>query len=152
MTQKPKRAALARERGRRRKPKPAPSRQPSAPVATTRRAAAAVCGWCGGPIDVKATGRIPKWCSPACRQRAWEQSRAAASGRSAVEIVERVVHVPAAPERTPGRAQWPTLLHELARQLNTGRIYTRDLPELDAALNSAVEALQRRTGTPRRRR
>jgi len=46
-----------------------------------RRNAATVCGWCQGPIQIKAAGRIPKWCSPACRQRAWEQSRAAASGR-----------------------------------------------------------------------
>ena len=46
-----------------------------------RRNAATVCGWCQGPIQIKAAGRIPKWCSPACRQRNWEQSRAAASGR-----------------------------------------------------------------------
>ena len=42
-----------------------------------RRLAAATCGWCDGPIEIKARGRIPKWCSAACRQRAWEQSRAA---------------------------------------------------------------------------
>src|SRR5664279_3298466 len=60
-----------------------------------RRLAAATCGWCDSPIEFKARGRIPKWCSAACRQRAWEQSRAAASGRSAVRIVERRVEIPA---------------------------------------------------------
>ena len=67
----------------------------------TRRSAARRCGWCGGFIDVKATGRIPKWCSATCRQRAWEQRRAAASGRCAVEVVQRVVRVPVERERTP---------------------------------------------------
>jgi hypothetical protein len=69
-------------------------RASAAPAATTRRAAASTCGWCGGAIEIRARGRIPKWCSAACRQRAWEQSRAAASGRCAVEVVERVVRVP----------------------------------------------------------
>ena len=109
-----------------------------------RRGAATACGWCGGPINVKATGRIPKWCSPACRQRAWEQSRAAASGRSAVEIVERVVEVPVAPELTPRPEEWPALLRELATQLDDGRIYARDLPQLGSALNHLAAAFNRR--------
>lgn len=36
-------------------------------------------------------GRPPKWCSPTCRHRAWEQRRAASSGLAAVEIIERAV-------------------------------------------------------------
>src|SRR4051794_27648036 len=28
-----------------------------------RRLAVRTCGWCGGPIAVKAAGRLPKWCS-----------------------------------------------------------------------------------------
>ena len=51
----------------------------------TRRRAATTCGWCGVAIQPKARGRIPTWCSPACRQRAWEQARAVVSGRSAGE-------------------------------------------------------------------
>jgi hypothetical protein len=107
-----------------------------------RRLAATACGWCGGPLAVKDRGRIPKWCSPACRQRAWEQARAAASGRSAVELVERRIEVPVA--ATPKRADWPRLLHELTRQINDGRIYDRDLDNLAVAINAVVDACVRR--------
>ena len=51
-------------------------------------------GWCGGSIAIKGRGRNPKWRSPSCRQRAWEQFRAAASGLSAAQLVERPFHVP----------------------------------------------------------
>lgn len=110
-----------------------------------RRHAATACGWCRGPIEIKATGRIPKWCSASCRQRAWEQSRAAASGRSAVEVVERRVEIPlpAPPTQTtlrPGHRDWAPLLLELAKQLDAGRIYSRDLPELVDALNQVLAA------------
>lgn len=108
------------------------------------------CGWCGEPIAVKATGRIPKWCSPACRQRAWEQARAAASGRAAVEVVERVVHVPAEPP--PRRDDWPAQLRQLAALLDTGRIYSRDLPELERALEQPTAAYQRREHARRTQR
>ena len=115
-----------------------------------RRLAAATCGWCDGPIEFKARGRIPKWCSAACRQRAWEQSRAAASGRSAVRIVERRVEIPAqqpAPSAANPRLRhqhWVGVLDELAAQLDNGAIYDRDLPELTGALNRALEAFGRR--------
>jgi hypothetical protein len=33
---------------------------------TERRRAATTCGWCGTPMQPKARGRIPKWCSPSC--------------------------------------------------------------------------------------
>lgn len=93
-------------------------------------------------MQPKARGRIPTWCSPACRQRAWEQSRAAASGLSAVQVVERriEVRVPAA----PSRRDWPRLLGELADQLDDGRVYDRDLPDMAAALGSVVQAHRRR--------
>ena len=93
-----------------------------------RRTAATTCGWCGGPITPRSRGPIPKWCSATCRHRAWEQTRAAASGRAAVQVVERrvEVRVPAAPTRR----DWPRLLAELARQLDDGRVYDRDLPDL----------------------
>jgi hypothetical protein len=117
------------------------------PTVHRRRLASSTCGWCGGPITVKATGRLPKWCSPSCRQRAWEQSRAAASGRSAVQIVERrvEVQVPAAPRRQ----DWQRLLDDLARQLDDGRIYDRDLLALAGALNAVQEAFGRRIGVGR---
>ena len=110
--------------------------------AVTRRRAATTCGWCSAPIQPKARGRIPTWCSPACRQRAWEQARAAASGRSAVTVVERrvEVRVPA----TPTRRDWARLLDELANQIDDGRIYDRDLLELAAVLRHVLDAYGRR--------
>jgi len=113
-----------------------------------RRRAATVCGWCGGPIEVKATGRIPKWCSASCRQRAWEQSRAATSGCCAVEVVERRVEIPSPAPPTqatlrPGHRDWAALLFELAGQLDAGRVYDRDIPELSRALNQVLESYTR---------
>jgi hypothetical protein len=102
---------------------------------------------CGGPISVKATGRLPKWCSPSCRQRAWEQSRAAASGLSAVRVVERRVEV--AKPATAGRRDWPRLLDDLSSQLDDGRIYDRDLLALSAALTTVLDAFGRRCGRDR---
>lgn len=67
---------------------------------------------------------MPKWCSAGCRQRAWEQSRAATSGRSTVHIVERGIKIPveepAPPRAHPRHAQWIGVLNELAEQLDTG--------------------------------
>jgi hypothetical protein len=77
-----------------------------------RRAAAVSCAWCGGAITPRSRGTIPKWCSSGCRRRAWEQGRAAASGRSAVEVVERQVEVRV--PVTPTRRDWAPLLSELA--------------------------------------
>lgn len=143
MARRPRQDSLARERQRRGRRAAVPTAVDK-PAAVSRRDAARVCGWCGVAITVRATGRIPKWCSPACRQRAWEQSRAAASGRSAVEVVERVVEVPVARQPTPRREQWPVLLRELTTQLDDGRIYARDLPDLGAVLNDLVDAYNRR--------
>src|SRR3954451_16211693 len=115
-------------------PPPPGASQAAAPevAAQPRRVAATTCGWCGGPLAVKDRGRIPKWCSAACRQRAWEQSRAAASGLAAVQVVERRVEVPV--PAAAKRADWPRLLHELARQVDDGRIYDRDLDDVAAAI------------------
>jgi|1186.fasta_scaffold970315_1 hypothetical protein len=123
-------------------PAGAPEATASRVTGQPRRLAATTCGWCGGPLVMKDRGRIPKWCSAACRQRAWEQSRAAASGLAAVQVVERPIEVPV--PAVPKRADWPALLHELARQLDDGRIYDRDLDELAAAINAVVDACVRR--------
>ena len=114
-----------------------------------RRAAATTCGWCGGPITPRSRGPIPKWCSATCRHRAWEQARAATSGRAAVQVVERRVQVRVPLE--PTRRDWPTLLGELTAQLNDGRVYDRDLPGLAGALEPVLQAYRRRahmTGAP----
>ncbi len=114
-----------------------------------RRAAATACVWCGGPITPGSRGPIPKWCSAACRHRAWEQRRAAASGRSAVEVVERRVEVQV--PLVPTRRDWPRMLDDLAGQLKNRRVYDRDLPALARALQPVLEEYRRRahlTGAP----
>jgi hypothetical protein len=107
-----------------------------------RRLAARSCAWCGTALAPKPRGRIPKWCSASCRQRAWEQARAAASGRSAVEVVERQVETPV--PMPPTRRDWPRLLGELVNQLDGGRVYDRDLDELSVAVAGVLDAMDRR--------
>jgi hypothetical protein len=116
--------------------------KPSGADGPERRRAAATCCWCSGPITPRSRGPIPKWCSATCRHRAWEQARAAASGRAAVEVVERRVQVRLPLEAT--RRDWPTLLGELVGQLNDGRVYDRDLPGLARALEPVLQAHRRR--------
>ena len=95
-----------------------------------------------------------------CRHRAWEQARAAGVGRSAVQVVERVVTVQLPPPPTPKPAPpppiapagpaapsgvgWVPLLAELVRQLDTGRIYRRDLAAITPAFDQALQAFSRR--------
>jgi hypothetical protein len=89
----------AREQQRRQRLRHTPAERPhpnqagAAADGSERRTAATTCGWCGGPITPRSRGPIPKWCSATCRHRAWEQSRAATSGRTAVQVVERRVEV-----------------------------------------------------------
>lgn len=111
-----------------------------------RRRAATTCGWCLGPITPKARGPVPMWCSASCRQRAWEQRRAAASGLSAVEVVERVVEVPAPPppSRAPRHQEWHALLRELTRQLDDHLVYGRHLAGIANEVRLVQEALDHR--------
>ncbi len=109
---------------------------------TAARAVTVPCAWCGARITRGARGPIPKWCSATCRHRAWEQTRAAASGRSAVEVLERRIEVPVA--LVPTRRDWPRVLGELAAQLEDGRLYDRDLAPLATAMATSVAALRRR--------
>jgi hypothetical protein len=112
------------------------------------------CGWCGSPILLPARGRVPKWCSSSCRHRAWELTRAAASGRAAVQIVDRVVEVdkpsPVIEQVlvSPRGPAWPNALAALVAELDTGRVYDRDLPALADALGQVLNALDRRPGLP----
>ena len=143
------------ESRRRQRAEPTPtsvarSRAPGADVAgRERRAAARACGWCGGPITPKSRGPVPKWCSATCRHRAWEQTRAAASGRAAVQVVERRVEI-GVPLK-PTHRDWAKLLGELAGHLNDGRVFDRDLPVLGQALEPVLRSYRwraRRTGAP----
>ncbi len=116
------------------------------------------CGWCGQDVLVPARGRVPKWCSPACRHRAWEQRRAAANGFAAVEVKDRIVetvktvtvvqhHTTEIPVPVlPGSVgEFVEVLADLTRRVDTGRIYDRDLPALTPAVAELVAALDRRT-------
>ena len=118
------------------------------------------CGWCGSPLLIPTRGRTPKWCSSSCRHRAWELTRAAASGRAAIQVVDRVVEVDRlvtvvqeVPVTTvPKGAAWPAALAQLAAELDTGRVYDRDLPALAEALAGVADALDRRPGWRRQPR
>jgi len=115
------------------------------------------CAWCGTTFTLAATGRIPKWCSRSCRQRAWEQRRAVESGLAAVDVVVRIVEVEK-PVLVPQRVAVPTIpkgggwtgaLAELVVQLDRGLVYDRHLPDLVRAINEVLVAMERR---PSRRR
>ena len=144
-----------RERQRRQQQGRAADRQESArgPAPATaagpgsaRRAAATYCGWCNGPITPRASGPIPKWCSDTCRKRAWKQKRAAASGRCAVEIIERVVSLPTQQSSPlPRQLAWADLLRVLARQLDSGAVYDRHRLAIAAAAQDVSTAAQRRS-------
>ena len=122
--------------------RPRPDRAAPAADGPERRNAATTCGWCDGPITPRSRGPIPKWCSAACRHRAWEQSRAATSGRTAVQVVERRVEIRVPLQ--PTRRDWPRLLSELAGQLDDGRVYDRDLSGLGRALEPVLQSYRRR--------
>ena len=117
------------------------------------------CGWCGCEVIPASRGRTPKWCSQACRQRAWEQRRAADAGLAAVEVVQQLVEVERpvkvkGVERVemplrPTRRDWPELLTLLTDQLDRGLIYDRDLPEVAAGLAEVFRSLERRPGYAR---
>ena len=118
-----------------------------------------LCGWCSREFLPATRGRTPKWCSQTCRQRAWEQRRAARSGLVAVKVVHQVVEVEKVVQKEvvkqvevhvrPSRRDWPALLVELTTQLERGLVYDRDLPELANRLSGVLEVLERRPGYQR---
>lgn len=117
------------------------------------------CGWCGATTPVPSRGRVPKWCSAACRHRAWEQRRAADSGLAAIEVVDRPVEVVRTITRikrvsvdssqlgSPRTVEeWARLLRELASRLDRGTIYDRQLSEMRPAVAALVDSFNRRWG------
>lgn len=72
--------------------------------------------------------------------------RAAESGLVDVEVVRETVVKHRGRDRQPRRTEWAELLEQLARQLDDGRVYDRDLPEIRAALHLVAEASARRRG------
>jgi len=128
------------------------SPQESEPDRASGRPVTLTCHWCDAPIEVKARGRLPRWCGAQCRHRAWEQDRAAASGRSAVRFVDQVVtverEVEVEVETLPRGPGWAPALHALAHQMDTGLVYDRDLPALTDAYLAVGDALRRRSHPP----
>lgn len=61
-----------------------------------------------------------------------------------MQVVERRIEIRV--PLKPTRRDWPTLLGELTRQLDDGRIYDRDLPGLSRALQPVLEAYRWRAG------
>ncbi len=96
------------------------------------------CGWCGREVVVAARGRVPHWCGSGCRHRAWEQRRAVGP------VSPPASQAPAsAPPTGPTGPEWPGLLAELTRQLDTGRVEVCDLPAITAELDAALAAINR---------
>lgn len=113
------------------------------------------CAHCGTEIAYRGTGRRPRYCSPTCRTRAWEQRRAAEHlgrdqpGPTVVrEVVERTTEVdrpvptPVAPTRG---ADWAALLDTLRTRLreqpHSVLRHPDDVDELAGALREAYAAL-----------
>ena len=106
------------------------------------------CGWCGRPVDVPARGRVPSWCSSACRHRAWEARRANRDNAPVVQVVTRTievekpvvrmveVRVPAEPHSAQ---EWAEMLELFAARLAQGRIYRRDLPTLEPVVQHLID-------------
>lgn len=130
------------------------------PAGHRQRPDRVTCVWCDDEIVVRRSGRVPSWCSSSCRHRAWEQRRAAASGRAAVQVVERVVEVavPVTITETvevivsPRGSAWIDSLGDLVRQIDVGLVYDRDLPAMAEQLDQVIAALRRRPGLRIRRR
>lgn len=99
------------------------------------------CVWCGESLSVKARGPLPKYCSSTCRHRAWEQERAARTGRAAVVVVDRAVV--SYPSDTDG---WVRHLDRLAHEIRAGQL---DVDLLTSALDNVSAAVEGRE--PRRR-
>jgi hypothetical protein len=75
------------------------------------------CEWCSAEIPLKARGPLPRWCSPTCRHRAWQRSRAfqaLESGESA--SAQSPVALPI------DTAGWVDLLHALSVELARARL------------------------------
>jgi hypothetical protein len=125
------------------------------------------CRSCGTPIalageDGPRRGRVPRYCSPACRQKAWALRRAAdALGREdprptvVRELVERVVEVhrvrevPGPPVSPVAAADWVALLELLGHRLaDPASAVARDHyahRRIYDGLLTALEALDRAT-------
>lgn len=116
------------------------------------------CGWCGRSVEVPARGRVPLWCSSSCRHRAWEARRASRELQTEVRVVTRTVEVEKpvirsvevpVPVEPRSADEWAALLEMFATRLAQGRIYRRDLPTLEPAVQRLAEVWLRTTNERR---
>lgn len=116
------------------------------------------CGWCGRFVEVPARGRVPLWCSSSCRHRAWEARRASREQQTEVRVVTRTVEVEKpvirsvevpVPVEPRSADEWAALLETFATRLAQGRIYRRDLPTLEPAVQRLAEVWLRTTNERR---
>ena len=87
-------------------------------------------------------GRVPKWCSATCRNRAWQANHAPSQGP--VRVVQQRVQIPVPRAEPRNVGEWCELLELLSARLAQGRIYARDLPALVPAINRLVDVTERR--------
>ena len=115
-------------------------------------------GWCGGVVEVPARGRVPSWCSSSCRHRAWEARRASREQQTEVRVVTRTVEVEKpvirsvevpVPVEPRNADEWAAVLETFATRLAQGRIYRRDLPTLEPAVQRLAEVWLRTTNERR---
>lgn len=105
------------------------------------------CGWCGTSFTINNSGRTPKWCSPRCRRRAWEQRRAAESGLTAIDVVIQKVEVEPPLPRNGGEAV-RAINHITDRVLDDA--YSRaDLRRITDALSHLIAAFEPTPAPPK---
>lgn len=112
------------------------------PNAPRRPGQTVACGWCGQAVPVPSRGRIPKWCSSTCRNKAWQANHV--PGEGPVRVVQQRVEVPGPPAEPRTAEEWAAMLDVLATRLAQGRIYKRDLPTLVPALTHLLDVAERR--------
>lgn len=105
------------------------------------------CGWCGTTFTINDWGRTPKWCSPKCRRRAWEQRRAAESGLAAVDVVVQKIEVEPPLPRTGSEAV-RAINHITDRLLDDA--YSRgDIRRITEALSHLIAAFEPTPAPPK---
>lgn len=111
------------------------------PASPRRPGQTVTCGWCGREVPIPLRGRVPKWCSATCRNKAWQANHIPTEGP--VRVVQQRVEVTT--EAEPRTAQdWADVLEVLATRLAQGRVYKRDLPTLVPAIDHLLDVMARR--------
>jgi len=119
-----------------------PSRAAGAAVSHRRPGQSVECGWCGQTVPVPSRGRVPKWCSATCRNRAWQAKHAPDHGP--VHVVQQRVQFPVPKAEPRNVDEWCEVLEILSTRLAQGRIYTRDPPVLLPAITRLIDVTERR--------